>query len=644
MRRSLKQSAALGLCLATLALWASSAASAATWRRVGGTGISAGLAGPAGDAVEDAWFSADGQRLYVPLRAAGVWASSDTGLTWARAERPGDDLRASLEATKQPGSASVSVRNPYRASVHYMLGEHLLRSDDGGRAWTNLTRTAGGSVIGRWQSALAISPANAELIVVGNSRGLWKSHDAGVSWASLNHRLPNFPSVRFLDGRSGGAPRLASHLGTLELYRAGGPPGWIASAKDHDDGQGPRLPDGYAATRRLWHAGRAISPDLTGCGSGPDCASHSVSAAAIAGRHLWAGTTNGLIWLSNDSGETWDLKWSSPARSAVTSLWAASDGPAAATIAGGRVLRLSGRGSQWLDISADLPAGEWSAVVGHPETGMVYVAGSPGVFATSTDLSMPLPPAPWSDITADLPPGSVSDLAVDPLRGRLFVALAGHGIHQAYAPAVNSALVALSAADLSERPAAPGSLLTILGVEARSARAGGQAAPILHIDRGRTQLQLPFTVEGRTVRLRLNSAGASQEMDLRLREVSPAIFVVGGDPLVMDARNGSMVGWARPAAPGASILALMAGLGVVEPPWPAGLESPQANPPEPVAQLAAKVGGLPARVVSAQLAPGYIGTYLVEVRIPDTAPPGETSLVISAEGLPSNQVRLVIGR
>ena len=45
-----------------------------------------------------------------------------------------------------------------------------------------------------------------------------------------------------------------------------------------------------------------------------------------------------------------------------------------------------------------------------------------------------------------------------------------------------------------------------------------------------------------------------------------------------------------------------------------------------------------------QLAPGYIGMYLVELAIPTTVPEGEARLVIEADGRPSNSVGVVIGR
>jgi len=204
------------LCaLAALALAATGAAEDLSWRRLGGSGVAAGLAGPAGGSVQDVWFSANGRTLYASLQGSGIWASTDLGLSWERAESSTADFPAALESAREAGWSATVVRNPYRAGVAYALGEHLYRSDDGGGEWTNLTAIGGNSLIGRWQSALAISPTDAEVIVVGNSMGLWKSHDAGVTWSSLNSRLPNFPAARFLATSAATAPSLAApQLGT----------------------------------------------------------------------------------------------------------------------------------------------------------------------------------------------------------------------------------------------------------------------------------------------------------------------------------------------------------------------------------------------------------------------------------------------
>jgi uncharacterized protein (TIGR03437 family) len=45
-------------------------------------------------------------------------------------------------------------------------------------------------------------------------------------------------------------------------------------------------------------------------------------------------------------------------------------------------------------------------------------------------------------------------------------------------------------------------------------------------------------------------------------------------------------------------------------------------------------------VLRAELAPGYVGLYLIEVRIPSIVNRGPAELYLEAAGVPSNRVRL----
>lgn len=630
----------------------------ARWAQVGGTSINAGLAGPAGSPVERAWFSADGRRLYAALPGGETWFSEDAGLSWTRADPDAAEPRAALEPIDTGGRhVRATVRNPYRPGVAYALGEHLYRSDDGGSEWTNLTALGGGSVIGRWQSTIAISPADPSLVVVSNSRGLWKSYDEGITWSSLNRGLPNFPAARFQSVDGSSALALESDaLGRLELHRASSGPLWRTARAVPRPSSGlprgdlervrnppPLVPRGYAVSHRVWRDGRPLTGDLTGCGDGASCSGQGITALQANGR-LWAATTNGRIWVSRDDGATWALSWVDPDGRPVTDLWAhPSQRDTALAVAGGRVLRSTNSGTSWFDISGNLPDSDWSAVTGHVAGGSVFVGGSLGIFYSRVSLTQPGPAGAWTEITGALATGRAVDLALDPLRGRLYAALPGYGVFWTRLPHVASALRAVSAADFSQTAAAPGSLLTVLGIEAGRASADGRAAPILDVGDGRTQLQVPFGVRGRSLRLGLQAADANHVVEMPLGKVAPAIFVVSGEALVLDAGTGSLIGWERPARAGGSVLVMMSGLGAVDPPWPAGVAAPERDAPRPRARIEASLDGAPLEVLSAKLAAGYTGVYVVEAAIPADARPGGARLVISADAEPSEAVELVIG-
>ena len=56
------------------------------------------------------------------------------------------------------------------------------------------------------------------------------------------------------------------------------------------------------------------------------------------------------------------------------------------------------------------------------------------------------------------------------------------------------------------------------------------------------------------------------------------------------------------------------------------------------ATIAAYVDRAPVEVLSATLAPGYVGLYLVEIRLPAIVNAGPAELFLTADGQESNRV------
>ena len=229
---------------------------------------------------------------------------------------------------------------------------------------------------------------------------------------------------------------------------------------------------------------------------------------------------------------------------------------------------------------------------------------------------------------------------LDGLAGRLYALVDGYGVYSVRAPAVSDALRVLNAADLTERAAAPGGLLTILGEGLQRAGVEGGSAPVLFSDGTETQIQVPYGVAGEVLSLRLTTGSGTREMGFPLAEVSPAIFVDRGSPLVLDAGTGRLLNVFHPAVAGGRILILATGLGAVKPEWPTGVPAPAENPPETVEDVKVYLNGISLRVVSATLAAGYIGTYLVEAEMPFVLTAGTGELVLKAAGITRKRARI----
>ncbi|MGE5486388.1 MAG: hypothetical protein ACM3ZB_01040 [bacterium] len=586
------------------------------WRRIGNGGIDVPLASPGSGRVERVWFSPDGSRLYARTAYGQVFETSDRE-NWQPSEAAPPP---SEEFGVLPEGAAGMCRNPLDPNQLYAYGANLLRSDDGGVSWRNLTAYRNASIIGSGMRDAAVSPAGGEEVVVANDVGLWRSADGGVSWAGMNESLPNLPVMRF-----SGVPQ--STRGVRIVTDGYGVVEWAPGEKRAWRPVGPDIGE---AERRV--ASAAIGSE--------------VATTAGAGDYRYAGDADGRIWVSLDGGST----WSSPApgdRGAVRAIWVDQDEPrvalaALAGPAGPRVLRTVNGGQFWDDLTADLPDGVAAhGVTGDRAAGVIYVATDQGVFFAAADLNAPAPARPWTRLEG-LPAARALDVRLDPGGNQLFVALEGYGVYAAMAPHRYRSPRLVNAADFSSRPAAPGSLLSLLGARVTAAEAANTAFPVLAATDAESQIQVPFNVNGR-VSLSLDTSAGALQVPLPVRPVSPAIFVDrDGTPLVLDADTGVLLDGSNPAHSNYRLVVLATGLGAVRPEWPAGRPAPAQNPPEVVAPVRAFLDRSPVDVTRAVLAPGYIGLYLIEIQLPAIVNSGSSELYIEAGGEESNRVSIVI--
>jgi uncharacterized protein (TIGR03437 family) len=220
----------------------------------------------------------------------------------------------------------------------------------------------------------------------------------------------------------------------------------------------------------------------------------------------------------------------------------------------------------------------------------------------------------------------------------------GYGVYATPAPHRRRNLRVVNTADFSTRPAAPGSLLSVVGARVSAARAGNLDYPVLGTPTdGESEIQVPYGATGPAVSLMLDTAAGQVSVGLQVQPVSPAIFVgLDGAPMLFDADSGSPLDSRNPAHPGARIQIFATGLGRVRPNWPAGLATPLEGSYAVTAPVQAFLDGAPLRVTRAALAPGYVGFYLIEVELPIIANFGGSELYINTDGQESNRVQLIL--
>jgi len=620
------------LALAILAGPASAQVLAPDWRRIGNSAVEASLASEAGGPVERVWFSSDGGRLFVRTGAGRVFQTADFD-TWTRVDNvdgpPEGAPPPAVRTLPEPGARPAGA--PRRPGLAYAIGRAVYRTEDGGRSWINLTDYLGESILGGGFTDLAVSPDNDEEIVVAGRYGVWRSLDGGLSWSGLNSSLPNLPVKRILRLPSGtaGIRIVLENFGVVE-WAPGERTGW----RPVDD-------EALAGEEGLR---RALSAYL---GS-------ELAVVAAAGEALYAGAAEGgRLWASTDRGRSW-RSFTLPETGPIRDIWASAENPRAAVAVSGdaetgaRVWKTANGGIFWDDITGDLAGVSPQAVAADLESGTVYVGGDGGISFAFADLRGAGRTASWSRLAGRLAGRRVVDVALDPAGHQLYAAVDGEGVFAAMAPHrfVHPRLV--HAADLATRPASPGALLSLLGRQVSRAQAGVWEVPVLAASPGESQIQVPFEISGSWLTLALATAGRASELErinfgLPLRQTAPAILVDrDGTPMVLDATSGVLLDAMTPARAGASIQILATGLGRVVPEWPSGMPAPLENPPRVATEVRVYVDRVPIPVTRATLAPGYVGFYLVEARLPDIVNPGPAELMIEAGGEPSNRTRIYL--
>jgi len=598
----------------------------AEWRRLGNAAIDLRLSGLATGPIERAGWSADGERIFASAPMGG-WMASEDGESWKAAlDEPVTQIAGIADRLPEPGA---TVAGTARAGWLYAAGQHVWRSEDGGRSWRNLTMWKLTSLLGGPARAVAVRPGVAEEIIVAAATGLWKSVDGGTSWSSLNAGLPQLPVRRIVS-----LPREASGLRVAMLAPATVTPAVFEWAPGERTAWQPV--GGVLAVEQ--EAKAALSREFGAL----------ITTIAIGGEVVYAGAADGRVFVSLDRGAS----WMPPARNegaAVESFVIDPQEPRRALVAlrregaGPVVLQTTNGGLFWYDISSGIGASAAYGVAADFRSGAVYAATAAGVLWTTTDLTALAIPAPWKKMDGALPEGPVLDVKIDALGQTVYAAVHGHGIFYGAAPHKQSTIRVVSAADWAERPAAPGALVSILGAKLTGVRAGGRPATVLSAGERESQVQLPFDLDGPTVTLALEAGGTIVPTVLPLRPAAPAILVDrDGTPMLMDSATGALIDAQNPSRSGSVLQVLASGLGRVRPDWPAGVAGPAENQPAVVTQVKAWLDGAPVEVVKAVLAPGYVGFYLVEVKLPDVVNAGTSELFLEAGNSTTNRVRLYI--
>ncbi len=233
-------------------------------------------------------------------------------------------------------------------------------------------------------------------------------------------------------------------------------------------------------------------------------------------------------------------------------------------------------------------------------------------------------------------------------------------------PVVNAAGIVNGASFSTDGLVSPGSLVSLFGLSLAAdtalaneiplprALAGAQvlvndtAAPLFYVSPSQINFQMPAEAMGDEASVVVTSAG--------LRSLSATAKIVPQAPGIFSAQPGGTGQGAvlnqdfspnsaqNPAPRGSVIQIFATGLGATNPPLASGQPGAQAEPfNRTFAIPAVFVGGFLAGFVFSAVAPGFVGLYQINARIPAGAPSGvAVSLQIVAGGRASNTVTIAL--
>ena len=216
------------------------------------------------------------------------------------------------------------------------------------------------------------------------------------------------------------------------------------------------------------------------------------------------------------------------------------------------------------------------------------------------------------------------------------------------------------------KPLAPGMIFSLFGsnlAEGRNlasqiplprslgnikATIGGYEAPLFYADSGQVNAQVPFELTpGVATLVVTGKEAAGVPGSVTIVNAQPGVFTVSqsgtGQGVVLDGLN-NLVDSSHAVKAGEVVVIYATGLGATNPPVATGQSAP-AVPPLALVTTPVKVtiGGVEAAVEFAGLAPGFVGLYQVNARVPAGVTAGNAvALVLTQNGVASNTVTIAV--
>jgi uncharacterized protein (TIGR03437 family) len=234
-------------------------------------------------------------------------------------------------------------------------------------------------------------------------------------------------------------------------------------------------------------------------------------------------------------------------------------------------------------------------------------------------------------------------------------------------PIVGAGGVVSSASYAKQAPIAPGGFISIFGTAlsggtfaspqlplstnlgGTQVTLGGRLLPLLIMNGGQINAQLPFDVPANSVQQLVvqRDSALSLPESVTIASGGPGVFAQNsqgtGDGSIQDYPPTGpyfTVDSTHPASAGDVLVIYCAGLGAVYPPVPAGSAAPSSPPAITVNPVSVTIGGMQVPVGFAGLTPTFTGLYQINTVVPAGLASGNQPVVITVAGQQSPPVTL----
>jgi uncharacterized protein (TIGR03437 family) len=220
----------------------------------------------------------------------------------------------------------------------------------------------------------------------------------------------------------------------------------------------------------------------------------------------------------------------------------------------------------------------------------------------------------------------------------------------------------VNAADFQPGPVAPGSIVSVFGsnlapraataqgvplptdMEGSTLSVNGLPSPIFYTSPTQINAQIPYEVSPGPATVILSVGGnVLPPVTLAIQAPAPGLFLLNQNRALIQNQNGVINAPDQPAPPGSIVTAYLTGQGALDLPIPTGSAAPQDPRIGAVATVSATVGGQNTEVTFAGMAPGLVGVFQLNLRIPALTP-GDYPLAIGVGTAVSNTALITVGQ